>query len=231
MSEFYGMDKLSLVDYDNKLTCTIFTAGCNFKCPFCHNASLVLDEENLDVFPLSDILSYLNKRKGILEAVCVSGGEPTLSGDLDEKLAEIKKMGYIVKLDTNGSNPNKIKSLYEKGLIDYVAMDIKNSEEKYPETIGLKKYDLRKIKESIEFILNCGIDYEFRTTLVSQFHEEEDILKIGKMIKGAKRYYLQKFVDHDSCIEEGHKEISKEKALKFQSLIQPYVKNVYLRGY
>jgi pyruvate formate lyase activating enzyme len=181
--------------------------------------------------PFDDILAYLRGRTGLIDAVVVSGGEPTLMGDLKEKITKLKEMGFLIKLDTNGTNPEVIKDLYESHLIDYVAMDIKNSFEKYPLTVGMKVVDLNKIKESINYLMTSGIDYEFRTTLIEEFHNEEDIKKIGELIKGAKRLYLQKYVDRESCIEHGFHEIKEETVKKYKDILLQYVNKVELRGY
>lgn len=229
--EFYGFEKLSLVDFSDKLSCTLFTGGCNFRCPFCHNSSLVLEYEEYQKYDFEEILEYLEERRKMLDAVVISGGEPTLCEDLEDKLIKIKALGYFVKLDTNGTNLKIVKNLIDSKLIDYVAMDIKNSYDKYNETIGLKNFKLEKIKDSIEYLLNNNVEYEFRTTLVKEFHNEEDMEKIGEMIKGARIIYLQKFVDHDSCIKEGLHEVPKEEALKFKRILEKYVEKVELRGY
>lgn len=223
-----GIQKLSLVDYDGHIGATIFVSGCNFACPFCHNAGLVAGTESQ--IDSNDILEYLQKRFGLLEAVIISGGEPTLYPDLPKFIEQIKKMGYLVKLDSNGTNPEMIKYLYENHLIDYIAMDIKNSFEKYP-TITNKNCDIKKIKQSIKYIMSCGIDYEFRTTLVAEFFDENDIKKIGKNIAHAKRYYLQKFEDSGNCISQGLHAISKAQALEFQKTLVKTIPNTKLRGY
>ena len=229
-NKFVGIEKLSLVDYEGKLACTLFTNGCNFKCPFCHNSSLVI-KDNYSYIEDEEILSYLQKRTKQLDAVVITGGEPTLMPNLIEKIKEIKKLGYLVKLDTNGSNPEIIKQLVENKLIDYIAMDIKNSLNKYNITTGIENINIDKIKQSIEYIMNCGIDYEFRTTLVKEFHNENDIKEISLLIKGAKKYFLQCFVDRGECIKENLHKVDKEKALYFKSLLKESIKNVNLRGY
>ena len=227
--EFVGIDKFSLLDYEDKVSCVLFCKPCNFRCPFCHNGTTVLEADTH--IPFEDILDYLKSRKGLIDAVVVSGGEPTLMPDLKEKIIKLKELGFLVKLDTNGTNPEIVKDLYESKLIDYVAMDIKNSFEKYPLTAGAKNINLNKVKETIDYLMNSGIDYEFRTTLIDEFHKEEDIEKIGELIKGANKMFLQKFVERDSCIQKGLHEVNKENAIKFQKILQKSIKNVYLRGY
>lgn len=227
--EFVGIDKFSLLDYEDKVSCVLFCKPCNFRCPFCHNGTTVLEADTF--IPFADILDYLKSRKGLIDAVVVSGGEPTLMPDLKEKIIKLKELGFLVKLDTNGTNPNIIKDLYESKLIDYVAMDIKNSEEKYPLTAGTKNVDIEKIKESISYLINSGIDYEFRTTLIDEFHTMEDIQQMAELIKGAKKIYLQKFVERESCIQKGLHEVDVVKAKEFQKELSKTIQNVYLRGY
>ena len=229
--DFAGIQKISLVDYDQKISCTLFTAGCNFRCPFCHNSDLVIYAKNIHYIPFSEIIDYLNKRKGLLDAVVITGGEPTLMPDLKEKIIEIRKLGYKIKLDTNGTNPDILKNLVEGGLIDYVAMDIKNSLSNYFKTVGLENFNQSNIIESINFLLSGAVDYEFRTTLVNEFHSEEDIELIGKLIQGAKRYYLQRFINNENCINHDLHEVNQDVALRFKSILLPYIKKVELRGY
>ena len=227
--EFVGIDKFSLLDYEDKVSCVLFCKPCNFRCPFCHNGTTVLEADTF--IPFEDILDYLKSRKGLIDAVVVSGGEPTLMPDLKEKIIKLKELGFLVKLDTNGTNPDIVKDLYESKLIDYVAMDIKNSFDKYPLTAGVNNINLNKIKETIDYLMNSGIDYEFRTTLIDEFHTEEDIEKMGELIKGANRYYLQKYVDRESCIAHGFHEVDKETAAKYKELLEPLIGKVELRGY
>ncbi|HBM70826.1 MAG TPA: anaerobic ribonucleoside-triphosphate reductase activating protein [Firmicutes bacterium] len=229
--DFSGWEKLSLVDYDDNITTTLFTSGCNFKCPFCHNGDLVLHPGETIKIPFEEIKEYLRKRQGVLDAVCVSGGEPTLMSDLEEKLTFIKSLNYKVKLDTNGSNPKTMKSLLEKHLVDYIAMDIKNSKEMYGKTIGVANYDLSLIEESVNFLLNSSFDYEFRTTLIDEFHIEKEIEEIGQWIKGAKRYFLQHYIDSENCIQHGLHEVPLEKAKSYSKILKKYIPQVYLRGY
>lgn len=228
--DFSGWEKLSLVDFDHRLTTTLFVAGCPFRCPFCHNGELVLHPAIAPKIPWSQILDYLKKRQGVLEAVCISGGEPTLLPDLEDKLRQIKALGYVIKLDSNGWKPNLLEKLIQEKLVDYVAMDIKNSPEDYPKTAGTS-IDLLSIDRSIKLLQNSGIGYEFRTTIMEEFHDEEAIKAIGQWIHGAKRYYLQKYEDRTGCLEHGFHPISKEKAEKFASLLRDDVEEVSLRGY
>jgi len=225
-----GFQKLSLVDYDGMIGCTIFLGGCNFRCPFCHNSPLVKENINDPTIPFEEILKYLEKRKGIIQAVCVTGGEPTITRELKEMLVEIKKRGYFVKLDTNGTNLFVLKDLLESNLVDYVAMDIKNSLNKYNLTTD-SKIDVNIIKNTVDYLINSNYNYEFRTTLVYEFHTEEDIVQLGKLIKGAKKLFLQKFVNNDNCINNSLSEVSHEKAILFKNILDSYVDEVYLRGY
>ena len=229
--EFSGLEKLSLLDFDDNITATLFSAGCNMRCPFCHNSSLVLDPLKAPKIPWSEIMEFLEKRKNVLDAVCVSGGEATLMPDLLDKLADIKSLGYKIKLDTNGTNPDVLKDLYDNKLINFVAMDIKNSEEVYSTTCGCNVININKIKQSINLIINSKIPYEFRTTLVKEFHTTDSINGIGKLINGAEKLYIQKFIDRDGVIQKGLHAISKEEALKFKTILNKYVKICEMRGY
>lgn len=227
--EFVGLDKMSLLDYEDYVSAVIFAPKCNFRCPFCHNGDSVLNSTN--EIPFEEILNYLKSRKGLLDAVVVTGGEPTLMTDLEQKIRQIKELGYEVKLDTNGTNPDVLKHLIDKKLIDYVAMDIKNSEEKYALTAGCKYIDLSKIKQSIEILKNSPIRYEFRTTLVKEFHDFSDIKGIGELVKSAKKIYLQKFVDREGVIQKGLHQVDEDIALLYKKDLENYVSEVYLRGY
>ena len=222
-----GHQKVSLVDYDGQIATTIFTSGCNFACPFCHNSGLVKGTE--PEIPVSEILEYLEKRKSVLTAVCISGGEPTLHKDLPDLISKIKELGYLVKLDTNGTNLPMLKYLVENRLIDYVAMDIKNSPSKYSLTAGINSPI--NIKDTIDYIMNCGIEYEFRTTIINNHHNHKDIEEIAQIIKGANKYYLQQFVDNSNCLSAGLEAINKETAEEYLSICKQYIPNTKLRGY
>ncbi len=227
--KFVGMEKLSLVNYDGKLACTLFTKRCNFKCAFCHNSSLVFDC-NLNEIDDEIVFDYLKKRKNQLDAVVITGGEPTLMTTLKDKIIKIKQLGYLVKLDTNGTNPSIIKELYENNLIDYIAMDIKSSLIKYS-LITDAKVDCENIKKSINYIINNFKDYEFRITLVDGFHDFEDIKQIAKLINGADKLYLQCFIDNGNCIKKGLNKVDIEKVLEYKKYLEKYVKKVELRNY
>ena len=227
--DFVGIDKFSLLDYDENVSVVLFAPTCNYRCPFCHNGDSVLGSHTS--IPFEDILSFLKSRIGLIDAVVVSGGEPTLMDDLTEKIEAIKALGYKIKLDSNGTNPEKIKELIDKRLIDYVAMDIKNSEDHYGETAGVKNPLINKIKQSISIIMNSGINYEFRTTLVAEYHSKESIERMGELIKGAKKLYLQKFVDREGVIKKGLHPVEEVWASSFKDILSKYVSKVELRGY
>ncbi|MBR2534296.1 MAG: anaerobic ribonucleoside-triphosphate reductase activating protein [Erysipelotrichaceae bacterium] len=227
---FYGLQKLTLLDYPGKMACTVFTGGCNFRCPFCHNRSLVFLNENDSEISVSDILEYLETRKKVLDGVCITGGEPLLHKGIFDFIRKVKELGLLVKLDTNGSNCEALKRLVEEGLVDYVAMDIKGCPEKYAETIGLENYDIAEVARSKDYLLQGHVDYEFRTTVVAQFHEVADFEKIGRWIEGAKNYYLQNFEDHGTCIREGLSEVGIEILEQMKAAAAPYVENIEIRG-
>ena len=227
---FYGMQKLTLLDYPGKMAATLFTGGCNFRCPFCHNRDLVFLPEGLSEIQSEEIFSYLEKRKSILEGVVISGGEPLLHKGLEVYLRKIKDMGYLVKLDTNGTFPDRMIALIEEGLIDYVAVDIKNVDDKYAKTIGLDQYRLDAFKKTVAYLLEDHVDYELRTTVVKEFHDLEDIEEIAKSIQGAKAYYLQNFKEADSVIEKGLHSVSHEMMCKMKEVASKYVDHVEIRG-
>ena len=229
--ELFGIEKLSLVDFDGKVASTVFTATCNFRCPFCHNSPLVNDVKNLTPISQEEILDYFSKRKGVLDGVCITGGEPTLQKDLPDFCAKIKALNLAVKVDTNGTNPDMVKLLFDQGLVDYFAMDIKNSKENYASIIGFNSYDTRNVEKTVDFLISSGADYEFRTTLVNEFHTKTDMENIGRWIKGAKNYALQKFKDTGSCIKSGLSAIDDETAKEFLDIVKKYVPNAKLRGY
>ena len=229
--ELFGLEKLSLVDYDGKVAATVFTGACNFKCGFCHNGPLVENLNELKSFSEDEILSYLSSRKNILDGVCITGGEPTLNKDLPIFIEKIKKIGLAVKVDTNGTNPEMIKSLAENGLADYFAMDIKNDKAHYAETIGFKEYDTKKVEKSVDFFLSENADYEFRTTLIYEYHKKENMKNIALWINGAKRYFLQKFKEVDTCLTHDLSGVPEETAKEFIEIIKPYIPTVKLRGY
>ncbi len=224
-----GIQKLTLLDYPEKTACTIFTGGCNFRCPFCHNGDLVTGNEQEEISQ-EEILAFLKKRQGILDGVCITGGEPLLWKDIGEFIKKVKELGFLVKLDTNGSNPELLAELVGSGLIDYVAMDIKNSLEGYPETVGVSGFDTADIQKSVKFLMECGIEYEFRTTVVAEFHTEERIERLAEWISGAKRYFLQNFKETDGVIQKGLHSVGEEKLKGFAETAKKYIEKVELRG-
>lgn len=225
-----GFQKLTLLDYPGHLACTIFTGGCNFRCPFCHNASLVLHPDSNSGYTKDEILTALKKRTGILEGVCISGGEPTLQPDLYEFIQKIKALGFLVKLDTNGTNPALVKRLCADGLVNYIAMDIKNSKEHYAQTIGVPEYDLSLIEESTDFLLHTDIPYEFRTTVVRELHMADDFRSIGTWLKNARQFYLQSFVDSGDIIQSGLTACTKEELNAYLEILQKDIPNALIRG-
>lgn len=226
----YGLNKTTLLDYPGKLAATIFLGGCNFRCPFCHNSSLVFLPKTIEKISEENVFQFLHARRNILEGVCITGGEPTLTPNLEQFISKIKDLGYNVKLDTNGSNPYVLKDLVHKGLIDYVAMDIKNSKEKYKLTTGNALLDLTPICESVNFLLSGDVDYEFRTTVVKELHTPSDIQNIGKWIEGAKALYLQAYEDSKDVISPGYSSYSKTQMQEMVGLLHSYVQNTQLRG-
>ena len=228
--DFVGVEKLSLVDYDNHMSAVLFSPGCNFNCPFCHNSKLVVNPMDNAPIPFDEILAFLKKRVGLLDSVVITGGEPTLMPDLIDKIYAIKALGYKVKLDSNGTRVDVIKSLVDEGLLDYIAMDIKSSFDTYPD-ITASFVNISNIKKSIEYIESCGVDYEFRTTLIKEYHTEEDIRKMAKELVGAKKMRLQLFVDSETCIKRGLHEVDLETAKKYQAILQEVIPDVKLRGY
>ena len=225
-----GLQKLTLLDYPEKVACTVFTGGCDLRCPFCHNASLVLGAPFPDEIPESELFAYLQKRSGVLDGVCVTGGEPLLQPGLEDFLERVHALGLSVKLDTNGTFPKRLRSLVEAGLVDYVAMDVKNSPERYAETTGVSDFDFSAVRESINFLLTGSVDYEFRTTVVKGLHDAESLRAAASSIKGAKRYFLQKFVDSGELIEDGFSAFSNQEMKEFLNIVSPYVQSAALRG-
>ncbi len=225
-----GFQKLTLLDYPGKLGCILFTHGCNFACPFCHNSFLVQNPEQVCEYNMEEIFAFLKKRQGILEGVCLSGGEPLLHGELPGFIRQIKDLGYPVKLDTNGSMPEKLKKIVKAGLVDYVAMDIKNTFEKYPQTSGCENVNTDNIKESICFLLEGTVDYEFRTTVVNEFHTPQDIEKISELIAGADKYYLQNFVDSGNILGNNLHPVDDDTLREMERLAKKNVKTAQIRG-
>lgn len=227
--KIHGLQKMTLLDYPGKVACTAFLGGCDFRCPFCHNAEL-LDAAAPAEMDDAALLLFLEKRKGLLDGVAITGGEPLLRSDIFELLSKIRTLGYPVKLDTNGNHPEKLKAVVNAGLVDYVAMDVKNSPARYAETVGLASFDMTGIRESIDFLLGGAVDYEFRTTVVQELHDEQSFEEIGKLIRGARRYFLQSFTDRDTVLFAGLHAPEKETILHYAEVVRPYVESVDVRG-
>lgn len=223
-----GLQKTTLLDYPGKVAATVFTPGCNLRCPFCHNASLVVRPAEELLSP-EDFFAFLEKRRGILDGVCVSGGEPLLQPDLPDFLRRIRSLGYLTKIDTNGTNPGLLGALIQEGLVDYVAMDIKNSLPLYPKTVGVPDFDCSGVEESVKLLLQGTVEYEFRTTLVRGLHDEESLLDIAGWIGGARRYFLQNFVDSGDLISPSEG-FSPQEMKSFLCLLTPRMTHVELRG-
>ena len=227
--KIHGLQKMTLLDFPGKVACTVFLGGCDMRCPFCHNSEL-LDMGADAVMDDAELLKFLEKRVGLLDGVAFTGGEPLLRSDLSALLHKVRALGYAVKLDTNGNHPETLKKIVEAGLVDYVAMDVKNSPARYAETVGLPDFDMTAVRESIAFLLSSAVDYEFRTTVVQELHDEASFEGIGKLIRGAKRYYLQKFTDRDSVAFAGLHAPSDDALARYAEIVKPYVVSAELRG-
>ncbi len=226
----HGLQKMTLLDYPGRVACTIFTGGCNFRCPFCHNASLVTKITDDAVYTEEEVLSFLKKRTGLLDGVCITGGEPLLQRDIKEFISKVKALGFPVKLDTNGSFPEKLLELIDEGLVDRVAMDVKNSKEKYGLTAGACDI-LPAVEKSVSILLEGRVEYEFRTTVTAEHHTPEDAAAIGKWIAGAPEYYIQPFVDSGDLIgTEPMSAPDRETLEAMREAAAPFVKKVSLRG-
>ena len=227
--KLHGIQKMTLLDFPGVVSCTIFLGGCDFRCPFCHNFELI-DGTAQPIMDDTELIEFLKGRKALIDGVAITGGEPCLHRDLPELIRKIRAEGYKVKLDTNGYHPEMLRTILNEGLVEYVAMDIKNSEEKYALTCGLDEINLDTIKESISILMNSDIDYEFRTTVVDELHEESDFEKIGRMIKGARHYFLQRFTDRDSVPYGNLSAPSFDKMYKYRDIARNFVTNTELRG-
>lgn len=224
-----GFNKLTLLDFPGLTACTLFTEGCNFLCPFCHNSQLVNNIQNNQFIDEDEIFSFLKKRKGVIEGVCISGGEPTLQKDIIDFITKIKKLGYLVKLDTNGSNPEILKTLLTNKLVDYVAMDIKNAPSKYEITCG-KSIVFNNVLQSIEIIKNFAPKYEFRTTIVKEFHDEKSIHELGKFMENCPNYYLQNFEDSGNLIQENLHSVEPKVMKTYKDILVKYGIKAKIRG-
>ena len=228
--KIYGLNKTTLLDYPGKVAATIFLGGCNFRCPFCQNSSLVLNPSAQPEIPVKEVLSFLKKRKGILDGVCITGGEPTLSPDLPELLREIRTLGYPIKLDTNGAHPDLLKTLTEQNLIQMTAVDIKACPDNYLALCGLVHPELDAVKETVEFLKNGTLDYEFRTTVIRELHSEKDFIEIGQWLTGAKAYYLQAYRDSEEVLQPGFSSYTRKELEHFREILKRTIPLVELRG-
>ena len=225
----HGLQKMTLLDFPGRVACTVFLGGCDFRCPFCHNYELV-DGSAPPIMEDSDLFAFLEKRRGLLDGVAITGGEPCLRPELPDFMRRIRDMGYGVKLDTNGTHPALLRTILEEGLADYVAMDIKNRPEKYAQTVGLPAVDLVPVRESVSLLMHGGIEYEFRTTVVDEFHEADDFEAIGAWIAGAQHYFLQAFTDRDSVPFGNLHAPSAEKLREYAAIARRHVPDTRLRG-
>ena len=224
-----GLQKLTLLDYPGKTACTVFLSGCNFRCPFCHNAPLLAaaGEDGMDE---DELLAFLKKRRGLLDGVAVTGGEPLLRPDLPQLLEKIKALGYVIKLDTNGAFPERLETVVCAGLADYVAMDIKNSPARYAETAGVPELALTPIFRSVSFLLRATVDYEFRTTAVAELHDDASFVQLGDWLMGAKRYFIQCFEPRETVLQAGLSAPSEMQLHRWAELVRPKIPAVEIRG-
>lgn len=228
--KLYGFQKLTLLDFPGHTAATVFTGGCNLRCPFCHNALLVESVNDLEEVDTEEVLRYLKKRQGILDGLAITGGEPLLNPDIRPFIEEVRALGMKIKLDTNGFYPDRLIELCKAGLIDYVAVDVKNTEEKYALTTGISSLNLDPFRKTVSFLIGGSVPYEFRTTVVAELHTVEDIGKIGQWIKGADRYFLQCFVDSGETIGSGFTAPSLETMKKMREAAAPFVSEIGIRG-
>lgn len=228
--KIHGLQKMTLLDFPGQVACTVFLGGCDFRCPFCHNWD-ILDPSTPVIMEDEEFFKFLNSRKGLLDGVAITGGEPLVREGIPEFIEKIRELGFNIKLDTNGNHPALLKKLVADGLIDYVAIDVKNSPARYGETIGIPNFDVSKVDESIRFLLEGNVDYEFRTTVVKQFHDSESFVEISKWINGASHYYLQGFVDRETVPYSGLEAYSEEEMKDFLEIVKPHVKSINIRGF
>lgn len=232
----HGLNKTTLLDYPEHVAATVFTGGCNFCCPFCHNKDLVLDSGSIPTLSEAEILEFLQKRRNVLSGVCITGGEPTLQADLPDFIRQVKAMGYLVKLDTNGYRPEVLKQLLDEQLLDYVAMDIKNAREKYDITVGMQKngtavsFDISRIEESVEILKAGSIPCEFRTTVVKELHTTEDFESMGMWLQGADTLFLQVYRDNENVIQRSFSAYGREEMEAFVRILRKYIHRVEIRG-
>lgn len=228
--KFHGFQKMTVLDYPGHIACTAFTGGCNLRCPFCHNALLVTELDSSATIPEEEILAFLKKRQGLLDGIAITGGEPLLQPDMPAFIQKVKDLGFLVKLDTNGCYPEVLKQLVEDKLVDYVAVDIKNSIAKYPETVGVPDFDITPVLETVSYLKTDPVEYEFRTTIVKEFHTEEDIRSIADWIAGNEPYFLQSFTDSGHLIGSNLHEVGKAQLEQFCQIAKEKVPLTKIRG-
>ena len=225
----HGLQKMTLLDFPGRVACTVFLGGCDFRCPFCHNYELAVGSAP-SIMNEWDVLDFLKKRRGLLDGVAITGGEPCLRPDLPDFMQRIRELGFAVKLDTNGGHPDMLRRVLDAELADYVAMDVKNSPEKYAATAGLPHLDLSPVRESVRLLMQGTADYEFRTTVINEMHAEQDFEAIGRWIRGARRYFLQPFADRDSVPFAGFHAPSAEQLRRYAAVMRAFVPDTFIRG-
>lgn len=226
---FDGLQKMTLLDFPGKIACTLFTHGCNFRCPFCHNPGLVVEEETAQ-YTEEDVLSFLKTRQGLLDGVCITGGEPTLQKDLPAFIKKVRELGFAIKLDTNGALPERLAALLDAGLLDYVAMDIKSSPARYGEAVGIPNFDVTPVQKSVELLKNAGVPHEFRTTVVKELHDAECIQDIGVWLQGDTKYFLQQFQNDKPLIGQDLTPHDPETLEKYRKILLSTLPETALRG-
>ncbi len=227
--QIHGLQKMTLLDFPGKVACTVFLGGCDFRCPFCHNWD-ILDPSTPVIMEEDEFYKFLDKREGLLDGVAITGGEPLLRTGMVDFIKGIRSRGFLVKLDTNGNHPDRLKELVTEGLLDYVAVDVKNNKERYGETVGIPMLDISKIEETISFLLEGNVPYEFRTTVLRQFHDADSFKGIAEWIEGAEHYFIQSFVDRETVPFSGLEAYSPEELEEFKKLVEPHVKHIDIRG-
>ena len=225
--QIHGLQKMTLLDFPGKVACTVFLGGCDFRCPFCHNWD-ILDPSTPVIMEEDEFYKFLDKREGLLDGVAITGGEPLLRTGMVDFIKGIRSRGFLVKLDTNGNH--RLKELVSEGLLDYVAVDVKNNKERYGETVGIPMLDISKIEETISFLLEGNVPYEFRTTVLRQFHDADSFKGIAEWIEGAEHYFIQSFVDRETVPFSGLEAYSPEELEEFKKLVEPHVKHIDIRG-
>ena len=227
--KIHGLQKMTLLDFPGQVACTVFLGGCDFRCPFCHNWD-ILDPSTPVIMEEDEFYKFLDKREGLLDGVAITGGEPLLRTGMADFIKGIRSRGFLVKLDTNGNHPDRLKELVSEGLLDYVAVDVKNNKERYGETVGIPMLDISKIEETISFLLEGNVPYEFRTTVLRQFHDADSFKGIAEWIEGAEHYFIQSFVDRETVPFSGLEAYSPEELEEFKKLVEPHVKHIDIRG-